>query len=194
MARSAQKERTSKETGVRVALNIDEAGEPRVSTGIGFFDHMLTLLGFHWGVTLDVDAKGDTEVDGHHTVEDVGIVLGDALTEALGDKKGINRYGFASVPMDEALVRASVDVSGRPLLVMNEDVVPKEKVGAFDTELAAEFLRAFANHAGLTVHVEIVRGANAHHVLEAVFKAAARALRTATGKGAGGVPSSKGRI
>jgi len=191
MPRSSQKERRSKETEIRVALSLDAAGEPRVSTGMGFFDHMLTLLGFHWGVTLDLTAKGDLQVDGHHTVEDIGIVLGDALTEALGDKKGIARYGFASIPMDEALVRVTVDISGRPMLTMNQEALPDNKVGEFDTELIVEFLRAFANHAGLTVHIEIMRGKNRHHVIEAIFKGLARALKAATTMGGGGVPSTK---
>jgi imidazoleglycerol-phosphate dehydratase len=194
MARRAEKERKSKETEIRVALSLDTAAEPRISTGVGFFDHMLTLLGFHWGVTLDVAAKGDIEVDAHHTVEDVGIVLGEALKAALGDMKGINRYGFAAVPMDEALVRVTLDISGRPLVVANDDAIPANKVGEFDTELAVEFLRALANHAGLTVHVEIVRGTNRHHIIEALFKALARALKAAVAHGTGGIPSTKGML
>jgi len=192
MSRRAEVERRTKETEVRAALSLDEAGEPRVSVGIGFFDHMLTLLAFHWGVSLDLTAKGDIHVDGHHTVEDVGIVLGDALSRAAGDKKGIARYGFASVPMDEALVRVTLDLSGRPIVVMDAAALPDNKVGDFDTELVLEFLRAFANHAGLTLHVEIVSGANRHHVIEAIFKALGRALAAAFSRGAGGVPSTKG--
>lgn len=179
MSRTACIERVTGETAIKVTLTIDGSGQTQVSTGIGFFDHMLTLLGKHGLFDLVAEAKGDLEVDGHHTVEDMGIVLGQALAKALGDKTGIKRYGTAFVPMDEALAMVSLDVSGRPYLVF-EAVLPSERVGQFDSELTEEFLRAMSIHAGLTLHVRLLSGKNTHHIIEAIFKAFGRALDEAT--------------
>ena len=179
MSRTACIERVTGETAIKVTLTIDGSGQTQVSTGIGFFDHMLTLLGKHGLFDLVAEAKGDLEVDGHHTVEDMGIVLGQALAKALGDKTGIKRYGTAFVPMDEALAMVSLDVSSRPYLVF-EAVLPCERVGQFDSELIEEFLRAMSIHAGLTLHVRLLSGKNTHHIIEAIFKAFGRALDEAT--------------
>ncbi|WP_371362311.1 Imidazoleglycerol-phosphate dehydratase [Sporomusa rhizae] len=179
MSRTACIERVSGETAIKVTLTIDGSGQTQVSTGIGFFDHMLTLLGKHGLFDLVAEAKGDLAVDGHHTVEDMGIVLGQALAKALGDKTGIKRYGTAFVPMDEALAMVSLDVSGRPYLVF-EAVLPSERVGQFDSELTEEFFRAMSIHAGLTLHVRLLSGKNTHHIIEAIFKAFGRALDEAT--------------
>lgn len=177
--RTAKISRKTNETSVSVALNID-GGNIDISTGIGFFDHMLTALAVHSGFGLTIKTKGDLEVDGHHTVEDTAIVLGKALKEALGDKTLINRFGFSSIPMDEALAFASVDISGREYLVFNANF-NEAKIGKFDSCLVEEFMRAFAFNAGLTLHINVLYGKNSHHIAEACFKVLAHALRQATG-------------
>lgn len=169
--------RTTRETDIRVAVNVD-GGKTDISTGIGFFDHMLTALSVHSGIGMEIFCKGDLEVDGHHTVEDVGIALGLALREALGDRKGIARYGSFHIPMDEALAFASLDISGRPFLVYDAKL-SQEKCGGFDCCLGLEFFRALAVNAGITLHIRLEYGANAHHELEAIFKAVAHALKAA---------------
>ena len=193
MNRSAQKERITKETSIKVSIDIDGTGRATISTGIGFFDHMLTLFACHGLFDLEVKAEGDLQVDYHHTVEDVGIVLGDCILEALGNRVGIRRYGHAVVPMDEALAMATVDLGGRPYLVYNCEVGPS-KVGDFDVELAEEFLRALSNHLLANIHVNLIYGKNSHHILEAIFKALARSLDTATAidPRVGGQPTTKG--
>lgn len=191
-ARQASRERTTTETTIAVSLNLDGRGNGDYLTGVGFFDHMLQQLSRHSGWDMSIKADGDLHIDAHHTVEDVGIVLGQCVAEALGDKAGIARYGEAYAPMDESLARAVVDVSGRGLAVCRA-TFPTERVGQFDLELVAEFWRAFAANAGLTVHVEVLYGSNSHHMVEALFKAAARALGLATRRdGRGGIPSTKG--
>lgn len=179
MARLADIERKTAETAITAALNLDGAGTAAIQTGVGFFDHMLTLWTRHGLFDLTLEARGDLQVDAHHTVEDVGIVLGKAFAAALGDKQGIRRYGTAFVPMDEALAMVSLDISGRPYLAY-EVSLSSQKVGTFDTELAEEFLRAFAVHAGVTIHVKLLSGRNTHHILEAVFKALGRTLDEAS--------------
>jgi imidazoleglycerol-phosphate dehydratase len=194
MSREAVIERTTSETAIRTRLNLDGTGASNVHSGIPFFDHMLTLFARHGLFDLDLDAKGDIEVDFHHTVEDAGITLGQAVSKALGDKKGIRRYGFAYVPMDEALVRAVIDLSGRPYLVY-EPPSPVEAIGGnFSFQLVEEFLRAIAVSAAMNLHVEILAGRDAHHMAEGVFKAFARALDFATqiDPRVEGVPSTKG--
>ena len=193
MNRSAQKERITRETSIKVSIDIDGTGRATVSTGIGFFDHMLTLFACHGLFDLEVKAEGDLQVDYHHTVEDVGIVLGDCILEALGNRVGIRRYGHAVVPMDEALAMATVDLGGRPYLVYNCEIGPS-KVGNFDVELAEEFLRALSNHLLANIHVNLIYGKNSHHILEAIFKALARSLDTATAidPRVGGQPTTKG--
>lgn len=188
--RKADITRKTKETVISASLNLD-GGEVKISTGIGFLDHMLTALGVHGGFGLTLAAKGDLEVDGHHTAEDVGIVLGKAFCEALGDKGGIVRYGSAYIPMDEALGFCAVDISGRPFLVFNAEFV-NEKIGELDTCLIEEFMRAFAFNAGITLHLRCEYGKNDHHKAEALFKALAYALKTATRQNSGGVVSTKG--
>lgn len=188
--RKADITRKTKETVISASLNLD-GGEVKISTGIGFLDHMLTALGVHGGFGLTLAAKGDLEVDGHHTAEDVGIVLGKAFCEALGDKGGIVRYGSAYIPMDEALGFCAVDISGRPFLVFNAEFV-NEKIGELDTCLIEEFMRAFAFNAGITLHLRCEYGKNDHHKAEALFKALAYALKTATRPNSGGVVSTKG--
>ena len=178
MTRRARIERTTDETAVVVELDLDGTGATSISTGVPFFDHMLDALGRHALLDLTVKAEGDLEVDSHHTVEDVGICLGRALADALGDKAGIHRFGSAAVPLDEALVLAAVDISGRGSLTYEVDV-PIELIGTFDTTLAREFLGAVASNAAITVHLHEVSGDNAHHIIEAAFKAFARALREA---------------
>jgi imidazoleglycerol-phosphate dehydratase len=193
MPRTATIQRETGETRIRLSLNLDGTGRASVATGVGFFDHQLTLLARHSLLDLTVEAAGDLHVDAHHTVEDVGICFGQALVEALGDKAGIRRYGDATVPMDETLVTAAVDLSGRPFLVWKADV-PAGKLGAFDTELAEEFWRAVSSRGLLTLHVLLHHGRNAHHVIEGIFKATARALREAVEpdpRGTG-IPSTKG--
>lgn len=172
--RNAAVERTTKETEIFVAVDLD-GGNISIDTGIGFFDHMLTALAMHSGIALTIKAKGDLHVDCHHTVEDVGIVLGQALSKALGDKSGIMRYGSFFIPMDEALAFASIDISGRPFLVFNAQM-PQATVGAFDCCMTEEFFRALAFNAGITLHIKSEYGANSHHIIEAIFKAVAHAL------------------
>ena len=191
--RKAKLKRETRETSVSVELCLDGGGRVEVSTGVGFLDHMLTLLGRHALYDLLVKAEGDRQVDDHHTVEDVGISLGQALRKALGEKKGIRRFGSAGVPMDEALAQVVVDISGRGLLVYNVPPLP-EKVGSFDTALVREFLQGFTGQAEVTLHVNVPYGDDGHHVAEAVFKGLARALRQATDidPREKGVPSTKG--
>jgi len=193
VARTASVKRKTRETDIRVEVDLDGAGKSNVMTGIGFFDHMLTLFSRHSGIDLEVKASGDTHVDFHHTVEDVGIALGQALKEAIGDKKGIERYGSVSVPMDEALARVAVDLGGRPFLVFNAEF-PAEKVGDFDSGLVEEFMQAVANNALMNLHVEVPYGRNAHHVSEAIFKGLARALKAAVKVTGTDIPSTKGRL
>jgi imidazoleglycerol-phosphate dehydratase len=194
MARTAEIERKTGETRVRLALDLD-GGDVEASTGVGFLDHMLELVGRHGRLGLSVEASGDLETGAHHTVEDVGIVLGQALDEALGDRAGIRRYGYVAVPMDEALGMCAVDISGRPLCLFEADL-PPVSIAGFDTELAEEFFRAVANNARITLHVGTRYGSNAHHMIEACFKAFARALREAVAIDADepGVPSTKGTL
>lgn len=195
MPRSATIERKTTETEVRLTLELDGMGDARVRTGVGFLDHMLTLFARHGLFDLEVAAAGDLEVDQHHTVEDVGICLGQALARAVGDKRGIARYGWAAVPMDEALVLASLDLSGRPFLACDLEV-RERTIGQFDAELVPEFFRAVATHGILTLHVRQIAGVNGHHIVEAAFKAFARALDAATQLDARvtGIPSTKGAL
>src|SRR6476620_4934044 len=194
MSRTANKQRSTAETQIELALDLD-GGEASAQTGVGFLDHMLDLLARHGRLGLDVKATGDLETGAHHTVEDVGIVLGQALDEALGDRAGIRRYGSALVPMDEALAECAIDISGRPLCVFDAEL-PATSIAGFDTELTEEFFRAVANSAKLTLHVSVRYGANAHHMIEACFKAFARALRVAVSidPEESGVPSTKGTL
>jgi imidazoleglycerol-phosphate dehydratase len=192
-ARRAELRRETKETTVAVTLTIDGSGTTSVSTGIPFFDHMVEQLGKHAGFDLTVDAKGDLDVDLHHTVEDVGIVLGNALREALGDKRGVRRFASASVPLDEALVDVSLDLSGRPFLVYKVDPI-SEWIGTFDPQLAEEFWKGFVDGARVTLHLRSISGKNGHHVIEASFKGVARALRDAVKVEGGDVPSTKGTL
>ncbi|ADH85057.1 imidazoleglycerol-phosphate dehydratase HisB [Desulfurivibrio alkaliphilus] len=171
-------QRRTGETDIDLTLVLDGRGRNKISTGVGFMDHMLTLLAVHGFFDLEITARGDTQVDDHHTVEDLGIALGQALQQALGGKEGIARYGAAAVPMDETLVRVTLDCSNRPYLHYGVEV-PEQKVGNFDTSLAKEFLRAFSLHGGLTLHVELAHGDNSHHIIEAIFKALGRALNQA---------------
>ena len=183
--------RKTKETEIEIVLNLNRKGESKISTGIGFFDHMLNLFAFQAEVALSVTAKGDLNVDGHHTVEDVGIILGQAVKNALGDKIGINRYGFAKIPMDDVLVETVLDISNRPYLVFNVEL-PVYKVGDFETELTEEFFRAFAVNAGITLHINVVYGKNAHHIIEGIFKSFGRALGEAIKISSDDIPSTKG--
>jgi imidazoleglycerol-phosphate dehydratase len=194
MARTAAKERKTQETQIRLELDLD-GGEASISTGVGFLDHMLELLARHGRLGLRVEASGDLETGAHHTTEDVGIVLGQALDEALGDRAGIRRYGSALVPMDESLGECAIDISGRPYCDFDADL-PTTTIAGFDTELAEEFFRAVANSAKLTLHIWVRSGTNAHHMIEAAFKAFARALREAVeiDPGETGVPSTKGTL
>lgn len=194
--RVADVQRNTAETQISVRINLDGSGTAKLSTGIGFFDHMLDQIARHGLIDLDINAKGDLHIDGHHTVEDVGITLGQAFAKAVGDKKGIRRYGHAYVPLDEALSRVVVDFSGRPGLHMR---VPFKSgmVGGFDTQLAFEFFQGFVNHAGVTLHIDNLHGENAHHQAETVFKAFARALRMALERDArlgDVIPSTKGSL
>jgi len=193
--RTATIKRETRETRLQVDLQLEGKGKADVTTGIGFFDHMLEQLAYHGGFDIKVACTGDLHVDGHHTVEDVGIALGKAFREALGDCAGIARYGHAIIPMDEALVLCAVDVSGRGMCEASLPI-PVEKVGSFDTELVAEFLRAFAVNAGITLHVRMLAGVNGHHIIEAAFKALARATSMAVGVNdrRAGVPSTKGLV
>lgn len=192
-SRSAQLLRETKETTVDLALEVDGTGSTFVSTGIPFFDHMLEQLGKHGGFNLRIEAKGDLEVDLHHTVEDVGIVLGQALRESLGDKRGVRRFANALVPLDEALVQVALDLSGRPFLVYDVEPV-SEWIGTFDPQLAEEFWKGFVDGARVTLHVRSVSGKNGHHVIEASFKGVARALRDAVKIEGHDVPSTKGTL
>ncbi|NJM28871.1 MAG: imidazoleglycerol-phosphate dehydratase HisB [Rhizobiales bacterium] len=176
--RSAKIERSTTETSVSAEVNLDGTGEFAVKTGVGFLDHMLEQLSRHSLIDMKVEARGDTHIDFHHTTEDTGIALGQAVAKALGDRKGIRRYASANLPMDEAMTRAAIDVSGRPFLVWNVSF-PAPKIGEFDTELVREWFQAFAMNAGVTLHVENVYGANSHHIAESCFKALARSLREA---------------
>lgn len=194
MSRTATKSRRTGETEISLSLDLD-GGDFAAATGVGFFDHMLELLSRHGRLGLRVEARGDLETGSHHTVEDVGIVLGQALDEALGDRAGIRRYGSALVPMDEALAECAIDISGRPFCSFEADL-PKVSIGNFETELAEEFFRAFAGAAKLTLHLDVRRGSNVHHMIEAAFKAFARALRVAVSidPDETGIPSTKGSL
>jgi imidazoleglycerol-phosphate dehydratase len=194
MARTADIHRKTKETDLRVRVALDGTGEARVRTGIGFFDHMLEALARHALINLTVEASGDLHVDGHHTVEDTGIALGQAIAQALGDRAGIRRYADAMVPLDDALVRAVIDVSGRPYLSYNIEIGKWQMLGDYDVFLTPEFFRALVQNAGLTAHLDLIRGDNPHHIVEATFKAFARALdgATAVDPRVRGVPSTKG--
>ena len=174
-------QRTTKETDIDLTLFIDGKGKTRIDTGVPFLDHMLTLFGVHGFFDLEIKASGDTDVDDHHTVEDIGICLGQAFAQALGEKSGIARYGLCYLPMDETLVRVVVDVSNRPYLHYEADV-PDQKLGTFDTALAHEFMRAFAQHAGVTLHVDLLHGMNSHHIIEAVFKGLGRTMNQAVAR------------
>jgi imidazoleglycerol-phosphate dehydratase len=194
--RAAEIRRTTKETELYVRVDLDGRGESLVKTGIGFFDHMLEALARHGLLDLTVEARGDLQVDGHHTVEDTGIALGTAIARALGDRAGIRRYGDALVPLDEALVRAVVDVSGRPYIHYDIEIPKWQMLGDYDVFLTPEFFRAVVLNAGLTAHLDLVRGENPHHIVEAAFKAFARALDAATSLDprVAGVPSTKGTL
>ncbi|MEW6512850.1 MAG: imidazoleglycerol-phosphate dehydratase HisB [Pseudomonadota bacterium] len=194
--RTAEISRNTLETQIRVQLDLDGVGKSQLATGVGFFDHMLDQIARHGMVDLAIEAKGDLHIDAHHTVEDVGITLGQALAKALGDKKGLTRYGHAYVPLDEALSRVVVDLSGRPGLSFNVEFT-RAMIGEFDVDLVREFFQAVVNHAGITVHIDNLRGDNAHHQAESVFKAFARALRMAISadpRAGGLVPSTKGSL
>lgn len=195
MTRTAKIHRKTKETDITVELNLDprDGGDYSNETGVGFFDHMLDHVGRHGRFGLHVKAEGDYQIDDHHTVEDVGIVLGQALEKALGDKKGIERYGFASAPMDEALARVSVDLAGRSALVFNVKF-PSKKIGTFETQLVREFLHALTQNGKFACHVEVPHGDNDHHIAEAIFKALGRALRDAVRVTGKDVPSTKGTL
>ncbi|MFZ1984410.1 MAG: imidazoleglycerol-phosphate dehydratase HisB [Desulfatitalea sp.] len=195
MKRSAEIERKTKETQIRAKIDLDGSGRCEVATGVGFFDHMLTLLAVHGLLDLSVHAEGDIEVDYHHTVEDVGLVLGEALNKALGDRKGIGRYGHAAIPMDDALAEVTIDLSNRPYMrVALPAVMPRQN--DFDSSLAQEFFRALAYKAGMNLHIRVAYGDNWHHIIEAVFKGIGRALRQAVSPDSRvvGVPSSKGSL
>jgi imidazoleglycerol-phosphate dehydratase len=195
MGRTAQIKRETAETRITLSLDLDGTGTAQLQTGVGFFDHMLTLLAKHSQMDLTVEAKGDLHIDAHHTVEDVGICLGQALKQALGNKAGIRRYGDASVPMDETLVTAAVDLSGRAFLVWKAEV-PRETLGVFNSELAEEFWKAVAFAGAFNLHVLLHHGRNTHHIIEGIFKATARALRTAVEMDSrtSEIPSSKGML
>lgn len=193
MARTASITRKTAETDIQLSLNLDGSGKAEVSTGVGFFDHMLTHIAKHGLFDLSVACKGDTHIDAHHTVEDVGISFGKALVQALGDKAGVRRFGDCALPMDETLAQAAIDLSGRPFLVWRA-VVPLETLGTFSSQLAEEFWRAVSSAGLLTLHVVLHHGRNTHHIVEAIFKACARALRAAVEQDprATGIPSTKG--
>ncbi|HEX7637269.1 MAG TPA: imidazoleglycerol-phosphate dehydratase HisB [Burkholderiaceae bacterium] len=194
--RTATVQRDTKETKIRVAVNLDGTGAATLATGIGFFDHMLDQIARHGLIDLEIAAEGDLHIDGHHTVEDVGITLGQAVAKAVGDKKGLTRYGHAYVPLDEALSRVVVDFSGRPGLHMDVKFTAGS-IGAFDTQLAFEFFQGFSNHAGVSLHIDNLKGHNAHHQCETIFKAFGRALRmamTLDERSLGVIPSTKGSL
>nr|WP_272213409.1 imidazoleglycerol-phosphate dehydratase HisB [Marinicella sp. W31]MDC2879363.1 imidazoleglycerol-phosphate dehydratase HisB [Marinicella sp. W31] len=195
-ARRAEIARKTKETAISVSVNVDGTGEARISTGIGFFDHMLDQLSRHSLIDMTIEAKGDLHIDDHHTVEDVGIAIGQALAKALGERAGVTRYASIDLAMDETMTKAALDLSGRPFLVWNV-TFPSEKIGTFDTELVREFFHALAQNAGITLHVLNHYGANSHHIAETCFKAVARALRAAAEidpRQKGRVPSTKGML
>ena len=199
MSRSATRQRSTKETTIKIALDLDGSGEARVETGLPFFDHMVSQLGKHGGFDLDVTAQGDLAVDAHHTVEDVGIALGECVREALGDKAGVRRFASIDLPLDEALLSVALDLSGRPYLVYDVDPgggAEAYPLGSppFDPQLAEEFWRAFVTSAGITLHIRMISGRNTHHIIEASFKAVARALRDAVRVEGTGVPSTKGSL
>lgn len=189
--RVAEINRKTKETDIKISLNLDNSEKISISTGIGFFDHMLNSFALHSGIGIVLETVGDLLVDSHHTVEDTGIVLGKAFAEALQDKGGINRYGFASIPMDESLAEVSIDVSGRPFLVFNADF-SDDRIGDFDTQVTEEFFRAFAFNAGITLHINLRYGKNDHHKCEAIFKAMAHAIKQAIAESGDEVLSTKG--
>jgi imidazoleglycerol-phosphate dehydratase len=194
--RTASVSRATAETNISVEINLDGTGAYDNQTGVGFFDHMLDQLSRHSLIDMTIWAEGDYHIDDHHTVEDTGIALGQALVQALGDKRGIRRYGECHLPMDDAQVRAALDLSARPFLVWNVDI-STQKIGQFDTELVREFFTAFATHGGITLHVDQIHGLNSHHIVEAAFKAVARALRIAVEtdpRKAGDIPSTKGTL
>ena len=194
--RKAEISRKTTETSVMVSINLDGTGSYAVKTGVGFFDHMMEQLARHSLIDIALEAKGDTHIDDHHTVEDSGIALGQAVAKALGERKGIRRYGACDLPMDETLSRCAIDVSGRPFLVFKVNF-PHAKIGTFDTELVREWFQAFAMNAGITLHIENAHGANSHHIAEASFKALARALRAAVDidpRQADRIPSTKGTL
>ena len=194
--RQAQVSRHTLETQIEVRLNLDGSGKSRLATGVGFFDHMLDQVARHGMVDLDIEAKGDLHIDAHHTVEDVGITFGQAFTKAIGDKKGVRRYGHAYVPLDEALSRVVIDLSGRPGLEYSVDYA-RGLIGEFDVDLVHEFFQGFANHALVTLHIDNLKGRNAHHQAETIFKAFGRALRMAVeldARASGTLPSTKGSL
>ncbi|RBO54829.1 imidazoleglycerol-phosphate dehydratase HisB [Rhodovulum sp. BSW8] len=194
--RTAKITRKTAETDISVEIDLDGTGRYDIATGVGFFDHMLDQLARHSLIDMTVRCQGDTHIDDHHSVEDVGIALGQALADALGDKRGIRRYGSCLLPMDDALVRAALDLSGRPYLVWTVDF-PTQKIGGFDTELVREFFQALSTHGGITLHVDALHGLNSHHIAEAAFKAVARALRDAVEtdpRKADAIPSTKGAL
>jgi imidazoleglycerol-phosphate dehydratase len=196
-SRTATARRATKETSIEVSIDVDGSGRTEVATGLPFFDHMLSQLGRHGGFDLVVAARGDLEVDAHHTVEDVGITVGEVLAEALGDKAGIRRFGSIALPLDEALVEVALDLSGRPFLAYGPEFAPDTTplgTPPFDPQLAEEFWRAFATAAGITLHIRLLSGKNTHHILEASFKGVARALRDAVRREGGGIPSTKGTL
>lgn len=194
--RQGEVTRDTLETQIRVKLDLDGSGQHQLATGVGFFDHMLDQIARHGLIDLQVSAKGDLHIDAHHTVEDVGIGMGQALAQAIGDKKGLRRYGHAYVPLDEALTRVVVDLSGRPGLTFNVEFT-RAAIGTFDVELVREFFQGLVNHAGITLHIDNLRGENAHHQAESIFKAFGRALRMAVeadARAAGSIPSTKGSL
>lgn len=193
MSRTVELTRNTNETKIKLQLSVDGSGQAKINTSVPFLDHMLNLFARHGLFDLQVEATGDIDIDFHHTVEDIGIVLGSAFNKALGDKKGIRRYGQASVPMDETLAAVSLDISGRPYLAYNVNI-PVQKIGEFDTELAREFFQAFTNNCALNLHINVMYGDNAHHIIEACFKAFARAMDSATqlDERISGVMSTKG--
>jgi len=196
MNRTAEVTRKTAETNIRVAVNLDGTGRSKLATGIGFLDHMIDQIARHGLIDLDIQCEGDLHIDGHHTVEDIGITLGQAFAQAVGDKKGIRRYGHAYVPLDEALSRVVIDFSGRPGLHMDVRFT-SGMIGALDTQLVYEFFQGFVNHAGVTLHIDNLKGHNAHHQCETIFKAFARALRAALEldpRAAGVIPSTKGSL
>ncbi|MBP3852930.1 MAG: imidazoleglycerol-phosphate dehydratase HisB [Erysipelotrichaceae bacterium] len=189
--RKVTKERNTNETKIKMSVNLDGKGTSHIDTGVGFFDHMLTLLAFHSKFDLDIKADGDLYVCDHHTIEDIGILLGNVIKEALGDKRGINRYGNFTIPMDETLCNVTLDISGRPYLVYHCEL-KRESIGTYSTEMTEEFLRALAVQAGITLHVNVFYGTNDHHKVEAIFKALGRALKQAVEITGTEIPSSKG--